>query len=167
MRFEHPSVLPVESGVPEVALEEGESLFHMVYLGRRLDSGFVLRQAWGRVEDPEPDDGVTMYKKALVEFAVPGNVFQFVETANDTIFFRGPKGPIMVGTWADEEDVVRWKATDMAQRAIKSQRDVNRRAAQDDEVEEAVETLRKYYGSLRTRADRGAFVQYVTGAVTG
>lgn len=133
-----------------------------LYAGQRLDSKDKLFYLW---VDPSGEE--LMFRK--LPGTLPGSAYLIdVDRTGDKVQVSGaPRYRAeLAERYATERQLELWRAEDKAAKTLVEAKRVEKAAAADDELERALEVLRKHYDRLRSMAKRGAFITYVTGELT-
>lgn len=131
-----------------------------LYAGQRLDGKDKPFEAWH-------DGHKIVHFTKLIGLAMAGSAYNVeVVRDGDSVRVRG------VPRYAHEErtpttkQLDEWRAEDKAARAILDGKRMEKQAVGDDELEQALEVLRRHYAAAKTIAKRGAFQSYVLGEMT-
>lgn len=130
------------------------------YAGRRISRGKIFHVWVGH-------DGVERsYTKPLAKHASPGQQFEvsFAVEDENTIVYGTPvyHGP------ADQDDprLTGWRSLDIAAGVMVEGERRQKKDAEDDRLQDALDVLREHYLAARTWGRRAALIAYVTDQMT-
>lgn len=114
----------------------------------------------------DPSGEILHYRK--VRGSMPGHAYAVeVHRDDETIHVYGT--PRYLGEQSDREATATqldtWRAEHAAARARQDGDRLEKQAADDDELERALEVLHRHHGRLRSYVKRGAFQAYVLGEI--
>lgn len=144
--------------------------------GMRLDRARKLVQHWS-VYDPDTGtlpEADRVFVVKTVTGALPGSVYAWQLTDGDQVIISGERGPRFQYSLRDHEQaadgvlamVVDWVAQDRAARVVQQSDRLARKQEEDPRLTAAMEVLKVYSGTLRTRWERAAFAAWVLAELT-
>lgn len=132
-----------------------------IYAGKRVDAKDKLYDAWW--------DGTRELHYAKLTGSMPGHVYAVDVTREDghVLVSGSPRYLAEQATIeATPKQIDTWRAEDRAARSIADGKRVEKQAKDDDELERALEVLRRHYSRLTTQTRKGAFTSYVIGELS-
>lgn len=124
--------------------------FQRVYLGFRITAADKRVYAWVD-RDHMPDDGVVDSYYAEKKLAVPGAVvggiytFTYAKAEQTAVYVAGPHGPAFAGMLPNKATVAALQAAHQAAYRAYAAQQEQRKAAQEDYIEQFLAPLRRIY----------------------
>lgn len=132
-----------------------------IYAGKRLDGKDKTYQVW-----IDPSGAELHYRK--LPGSMPGHVYAVDVSRDDgsICVFGNPRYLAEQATRAaTPAQIETWRAETTAARQILEGKRAEKRAAEDDDLQAALEVLRRHHAKLRSYTKKGAFAGYVLGEI--